>query len=125
MVGAREVGAASGLRGACLPRMDHVPQRVGVLVMGQLSRLLAAPRYTLLGCGILAFTLSNWLAFAVQDGGNPLATLVMLGLLALGLALLVIALVARSAPPAGDGHVADPPASTCADVRRGEGASTP
>ncbi len=61
--------------------------------MGQLSRLLAAPRYTLLGCGILAFTLSNWLAFAVQDGANPLATLVMLGLLALGLALTLTAVV--------------------------------
>jgi hypothetical protein len=93
--------------------------------MGQLSRLLAAPRYTLLGFGILAFTLSNWLAFAVQDGANPLATLVMLGLLALGLALILTAVVARSAPPAGDGHVADPPASTGADVVRGKVAAWP
>src|SRR5260221_13134963 len=110
MVGAREAGAASGLRGACLPHVDHVPQRVGVLVMGQLSRLLAAPRYTLLGCGILAFTLSNWLAFAVQDGANPLATLVMLGLLALGLPLFLTAVIPRSALPSGDGHVPDQPA---------------
>ncbi|HKB48968.1 MAG TPA: hypothetical protein VKC57_14790, partial [Ktedonobacterales bacterium] len=93
--------------------------------MGQLSVLLAAPRYLLLGFGILAFTLSNWLAFAVQDGANPLATLVMLGLLALGLALMLTAVVARSAPPAGDGHVADPPASTGADVVRGKVAAWP
>ena len=86
--------------------------------MGQLSRLLAAPRYLLLGCGILAFTLSNWLAFAIQDGANPLATLVMLGLLALGLGLMLAALLARPAPPAGDGHGADPPASTGAGIAR-------
>src|SRR5690349_7269253 len=89
---------------------------MGILIMGQLSRLLAAPRYTLLGSGILAFTLSNWLAFTIQDGANPLATLVMLGLLALGLGLMLAAVLARPAAPKGNGHGADPLASTSADI---------
>src|SRR5258706_14300418 len=93
---------------------------MGILVMGQLSRLRAAPRYTLLGSGILAFTLSNWLAFTIQDGANPLATLVMLGLLALGLGLMLAAVLARPAAPKGDGHGADPLASTSADIARGK-----
>lgn len=79
----------------------------------------------LLGCGILAFTLSNWLAFAILDGANPLATLVMLGLLALGLGLMLAAVLARPAAPASDGHGADPPASTGTGITRGKVAAWP
>lgn len=96
------------------PLGEPLPQRMGVLGMGELMSGTAATtpdetteshvrqrgafvlslRQAQLGCGILAVTLSNWIAFTSQDAPSVAATLVMLGTLIAGLALMLRAALA-------------------------------